>query len=297
MSDDRRLKVGVAQIHPALGDVEANLEKHVDWIERARGEGVELLVFPELSLTGYDLRGRSVDLAIEVEHPLQHGALRVIAEAAGEMFVVVGFIEEGFGAQLFNAGAVFHRGDQLFVHRKLNLANYGDMQEAKFFATGRYLEPFKLPKHFVGAMLLCSDCWNPALVHIAALHGATALIVPTNSSLDANSGDVTKPDRWDLVLRFYASLYGLPVIFCNRVGTEGNHTFWGGSRILDPFGEVQALASRDAEELLVVDIDLDAVKQARFLLPTVRDSNLDLIAREVDRLAQRVGVPRVVRDV
>lgn len=297
MSDDRRLRIGVAQIHPALGDLEGNLAKHLSWIERARTEGVELLVFPELSLTGYDLGDRSVEVAIEVVHPLADDVLRVIAEAAGDMFVVAGFIEEGFGAQLFNAGALFHQGEQIFVHRKLNLANYGDMQEAKFFAAGRYLEPFKLPKRFVGAMLLCSDCWNPALVHIAALHGATALIVPTNSSLDANSGDVTKPDRWDLVLRFYASLYGLPVIFCNRVGTEGGHTFWGGSRILDPFGEVAALASRDAEELLVADIDLDAVKRARFLLPTVRDSNLDLIVREVDRLAQRVGVPRVVRDL
>jgi predicted amidohydrolase len=295
MSDHRKLRVGAAQIEPALGDLSANLDKHLTWIERAREQGVELLVFPELSLSGYDMRDRVVDLAIEVHHPLEDDVLKVIAEAAGDMHVVAGFVEEGFGAQLFNSAALFHQGEQLFVHRKLNLANYGDMQEAKFFAEGRYLEPFRLPKRFLGAMLLCSDCWNPALVHIAALHGATALLVPTNSSLDEHSGDVSKPDRWDVVLRFYASLYGMPVIFCNRVGQEGGHRFWGGSRVLDPFGNVVTLGSRDAEELLLAELDLDEVKRARFLLPTVRDSNLDLIKREVDRLAERVGVPRVVR--
>jgi predicted amidohydrolase len=211
------------------------------------------------------------------------------------MFVVVGFVEEGYGAQFFNAAAVLRDGKLVFVHRKLNLANYGDMQEAKFFATGRYIEPFALAGRFVGAVLLCSDMWNPPLVHIAALHGATMLVVPTNSSLDSNSGDVSKPERWDTVLHFYASIYGLPIVFANRVGREGVHTFWGGSRIVDAFGNVVAQADGDAEQLISCAVSYDDVREARYKLPTVRDSNLGLIHREIQRLEQRIGVPALVR--
>ncbi|MCA9620288.1 MAG: hypothetical protein KC731_14800 [Myxococcales bacterium] len=294
---DRRLRVAIAQIEPVLGDLDANLDKHLEWIERAQEAEVDLIVFPELSLTGYDVGARVTELAIEVHAPLDHPVLRRIADAARDLHVVAGFVEEGFGAQLFNAAALFHRGEQLFVHRKLNLANYGDMQEAKLFAPGRYIEPFALPKRFTGAMLLCSDSWNPALVHIAALHGATVLIVPTNSSLDEKSGDVSKPGRWEVVLEFYASLYGLPVVFVNRVGRESGHTFWGGSRVLDAHGVELCRAPERGEHLLVAEISHQAVVDARFRLPTVRDSNLDLIKREIDRLAERVGVPRIVRDL
>ncbi|MEQ9495224.1 MAG: nitrilase-related carbon-nitrogen hydrolase [Deltaproteobacteria bacterium] len=295
MANNQTIRVAAAQIDPVLKDVKANLDKHLEWIERARAEGVELLVFPELSLSGYDVRDAAIDIAISVMDPLDDPTLVQIAEAAGDMYVVVGFVEEGFGAQIFNAAGVFHRGEQVFVHRKLNLANYGDMQEAKFFAAGRYMEPYELPKNFTGAILCCSDSWNPALVHIAALHGATMLTIPTNSSLDAESGDVSKPERWDTVLSFYATLYGLPVVFCNRVGREGVHTFWGGSRILDAHGNQIARAGADGEELIVAEIAQRDVREARFRLPTVRDSNLSLIHREIDRLAQRVGVPKVVR--
>ncbi len=295
MANEDTLKVAVAQMGPVLGDLEANLDKHLEYIEQARAQGVELLVFPELSLSGYDVRDKAIDLAIYVHDPLNDPILGKLAKAAGDMYVVAGFVEEGFGAQIFNSAAVFHRGEQVFVHRKLNLANYGDMQEAKFFAAGRYIEPFSLPKFFTGSILLCSDSWNPALVHIAALHGATMLIVPTNSSLDAESGDVSKPERWDTVLQFYASLYGLAVVFCNRVGREGIHTFWGGSRILDPHGVQVARAANEGEALLVADIHQRDVREARFRLPTVRDSNLSLIHREINRLETRVGVPKVVR--
>src|SRR5690606_13338599 len=136
------------------------------------------------------------------------------------------------------------------------------------------IEPFDLPGPFTGSILLCSDMWNPPLVHIAALHGATILLAPTNSSLDAGTGDATKPERWDLALRFYASLYGLPVAFCNRTGREGVHSFWGGSRILDAFGNVVAAAGGDHETLVVGELAYADVRKARHQLPTVRDSNL-----------------------
>lgn len=285
------MKTAVAQIDVALGDLDANVEKHLEYIARAREAGCKLLVFPELSLVGYRIGGHGHGTGISLDHP----AVRRLAVAAGEMFVVFGFMEAGFAAQFFNASALVRGGEVLFVHHKLNLANYGDMEEGKYFAPGRYVETFELGERFTGAILLCSDLWNPALVHLVALHGATLLLVPTNSSLDRSSGDFSKPAHWELFLRFYASIYGLPVLFANRLGEEDPHEFWGGSRILDASGNVVAQAEGE-EALLMADVEYDDVRRARFKLPTVRDSNLDLIHREVDRLYRRIGVPPMVRD-
>lgn len=284
------LRIAVVQLDVVPQDIEANLERHLEFIEQARAEGVDVLVFPELSLTGYRMRSHAVGM------PYNSAALARLAEAAGEMFVVAGFIEEGFAAQYFNSSAVVHEGRLVHLHRKLNLANYGDMDEGKYFATGRYLETFDVGSRFHAGVLICSDMWNPGLVHLAALHGATLLLVPTNSSIDAISGDDTKPGRWDIFLRHYSTIYGLPIAFANRVGVEDSFTFWGGSRIFDAFGNILARAERDDECLLVADLSYDDVCRARFELPTVRDSNLGLIQREIDRLASRLGVPERFRD-
>jgi N-carbamoylputrescine amidase len=288
------LRVAVAQIDVAPLDLETNLEHHLEVVERARAERVDVLVFPELSLTGYLVGERGYEIGIELSDPPTDPVVGRLAAAAGEMIVVAGFVEEGHGAQFFNTAAALQHGRLLHVHRKLNLANYGDMEEAKFFASGRYIESFRLEHPFFGSILLCSDMWNPPLVHIAALHGATILLVPTNSSLDERTSDFSKPGRWEMVLQFYASLYGLPIAFCNRIGREGTHTFWGGSRILDAYGSELARAG-EGEELLVAEVAYGDVRKARHALPTVRDSNLALIHREISRLADRVGVPEVVR--
>lgn len=285
------LRVGCAQIDVVPFDVMRNVETHRELIAEAREQDVSVCVFPELSLTGYSTGERSYELAMKPSDPV----LARLTEDAGDMFVIVGFIEEGYAAQFFNSAAVLRGGEVVFVHRKLNLATYGNLEEGKYFATGRYIEPFDLGDPFAGSILICADMWNPALVHLAALHGATVLLSPTNSALDSVSGAFSNPRGWEVVVSFYAMIYGLPVVMANRVGREDELVFWGGSRILGPRGEVLALASDEETTLLTADLSYDLIKRARFELPTVRDSNLALVEREIGRLAERVGVPQAYR--
>jgi predicted amidohydrolase len=91
-------------------------------------------------------------------------------------------------------------------------------------------------------------------------------------------------------------IYGLPLAMANRVGREGKLEFWGGSCILDPFGHVLAQADGDGEHLISAALDYQDLRRARYLLPTVRDSNLDLVLRESERLYQIIGVPESVRE-
>lgn len=291
MAVPSRLKVAVAQIDCVLGDRDANLRKHLAFIDEASSAGADVLLFPELSLTGYHLGMDTLRLAME----RQDSRLHEIADAATGITVVLGYVDEGPAAQLYNAAIVARDGQITFLHRKLNLPTYGNLEEGKLFAAGRYIETFPLDGPWRGSILICADLWNPALVHLAMVQGATLLLAPTNSAVDAVSSEFSNPHGWDLVLRFYAMMYGMPVAMANRVGVEKGARFWGGSRILDPFGKVIAQAEGEHEQLIVADIDYEAVREARFQLPTVRDSNLNLLHREIERVAATLGVPEIIR--
>jgi len=281
------LRVGAAQIDPTEADISDNLKKHFACIDEARDRGVELLVFPELSLTGYQLRSKTPDLAITRDDP----RLLDVAEHAGDMTVIAGFVEEGMAAQFYNAAAALRRGKVQFVHRKLNLATYGNLEEAKYFAKGRYIDVFVHDEPWIGAIFICADSWNPGLIHLAGLYGATLLAIPIASSIEAVGLDFSNPDGWQTALSFYGMLYGMPIVMANHCGSRDGETYWGGSRVIGPHGQTLAIGG-DSEEIVVADIDYNTVRQARFQLPTVRDSNLDLIHREIERLNNGLDVPR-----
>ena len=285
------MQVGVAQVDCELGDLRANADRHVARIREARAAGVELLLFPELSLSGYGLGARVLDTALSRDDPL----IGELAAVAPEMIVVLGFVEEGPAAQIYNAAVALHGGRPLFLHRKINLPTYGELEEGKLFAGGNYVETFATAPPWRHGVLICADLWNPSLVHLSMLHGATLLLVPVNSALDAVGGDFSNPEGWRRAVEFYAMIYGMPLIMANRVGREGEARFWGGSCIVDPSGRLLAEAGEE-ETLIRATLDFEHVRRARFCLPTVRDSNIGLVQREMNRLVEHIGVPTFVRD-
>jgi N-carbamoylputrescine amidase len=286
-----KITVGAAQITTVPEDIEANLETHLELIAQARAQGCDLLVFPELSLTGYTLSDQSFRLA----RSRHSKVIRQIAEASQDLTTQFGFIEEGPAAQYYNATLAVRDGEIHHLHRKVNLPSYGNLDENKHFATGRFMETANLDDTWRYAILICADAWNPALVHLAAMNGATLLSVPISSSINAVEGEFSNPNGWDLAVRFYAMMYGMPVVMTNRVGTEGSNHFWGGSAIIDAHGRIVTQAGDEAT-LLSAELDYSQVREARFHLPTVRDSNFALIQREVNRLSEVLGVPESVRE-
>lgn len=284
-----QLRVAIAQTSPVLGDVETNLQTHLFYIKEARKKRVQLILFPELSLTGYNLGEKNIEVSLWKDGP----SILTLAQAAGEMHVVIGFVEEGPAAQFYNSCAVVHQNEVVYLHRKLNLATYGNLEEGKYFGTGRYVETFMLTPPWRGSILICADVWNPALVYLAGLHGATILMAPTSSAVDSVSSEFSNLRGWDLATRYYAMIYGTPILMANRVGSEGNMTFWGGSQIIDPFGNPIATAENESEQLVVADLDYQLVRKARHQLPTVRDSNLALVSREIKRIEEYRGIPPI----
>ncbi|SDG56311.1 Predicted amidohydrolase [Onishia taeanensis] len=266
------LRVGAAQINATLGDVDANLERHLDMIAKARHAGLELLVFPELSLTGYGLGNQVIELACPAEDP----RLADLAQAAGDMQVVVGFVEEASPGEYYNALAICQHGALQAVHRKLNLPTYGGLEEGKLFTHGSELTHVPVRQGWSATSLICADLWNPGLVHAALLARPTVLCAPINSASGIVSDDFSNEQNWAINLQFYAMTYGTPVIMANRFGPEGGSHFWGGSRILGPRGDILALAE-DREMLIEARLSRTAIARARFELPTHRDADTPLV--------------------
>lgn len=263
------LTVGGAQIALAPGDVQANIQRHRQWIEDARSKSVDLLVFPELSLTGYQAAADAPQLAMGMDAP----ELIELANLSAGMTSVVGFIEEGEGAQFYNSVAVLRDGQVLSSHRKVNLPTYGQLEEGKYFAPGSRVQTHPLTSQWRYSTLICADVWNPDLVHRAALDGASLLIVPIASAAQAVNGDFSNPQGWQTASAFYSMMYAMPVVTVNSVGEGG---FYGGSAIYDSDGTRLAHAGSN-EELMIASVSYARLRECRFRLPTVRDARRCLL--------------------
>jgi predicted amidohydrolase len=280
VADDNLLRIAIAQIETVEHDLAAALERHRRLIAAAREAGVELLLFPELSLAGHDCIADGPALALGADDP----RLLELARLSGPMVTVLGLVEEAPGALFYDSAAALQEGRLRFLHRKVNLATYGSLEEGKLFAAGARIESFQVKGPWRAAILICADLWNPALPEIAALGGATLLLAPASSGIGAGGPDFDNPAGWELCLRWNALVLGTPIAMANRAGEGDRLRFWGGSRILDPFGRTLAEAGEAHDRLAVAELDYAAVRRARTLLPTLRDANPRLLHRELARL-------------
>jgi N-carbamoylputrescine amidase len=267
------LRVGLAQIDCKLGDVEANLARHLTWIAEARRQSVDLLVFPELSLTGYRLLHLTPRVALRVAGS---PVLAELAAAAGPMAVVAGLVEEDERGVLHNSAVLLKDGAPARVHRKIYLPTYGIFQEERFFGRGRRLGLTRLGGSQAG-ILICEDLWHSSLAGRLAVGGAKLLIIPSAGPGRIGPGDLPESqDSWELVTRSTALLNTCWVVYCNRVGWEEGSFYTGGSHIVRPGGELSVRAPLLEEHLLVSEIDLRDADRLRWQLPLIDDERTDL---------------------
>lgn len=268
-----RIRVGLAQVDARLADLDWNLAHHLEWIERARAEGVELLVFPELSLTGYRLLHLTTRVALQ---PAASPIVDRLRAAAPEMAIVVGCVEEDERGFLFNTALMLAGGEIAHVHRKLYLPTYGIFQEGRFFGEGRSLRLARLFGNPFG-VLVCEDFWHSDPAEKLARAGAKLLCV-TSASPGRVGPDPMPPSQeaWESLTRASALLNTCWVIYCGRVGWEEGTFYTGGSHIVRPGGEIMARAPYLDEHLLVAELDLREVDRLRWRLPILAAERSDI---------------------
>ena len=285
------LRIALAQIAPRLGALDANLERHRALLTEARDGGADLVVFPELGLTGYQLQ----DLAAEVAMRLDDPRLAELASWTGGLSAVVSFVEESADHRLFIAAALFEDGQLRHVHRKLFLPTYGLFDERRFFAQGDSLRAVPSQLGVGIGIGICEDFWHLSLPQLLALDGAQILInvssSPGRDLAAINEVGLGTATSWRTLMRTYAQLTTSFVVFCNRVGVDESISFWGGSEVIAPSGRALFSAPLYDEGLFMVDAALQDVRRERIALPLLRDERPELNVRELSRIiAERAGM-------
>lgn len=280
------IRLALVQMDTRLGDVDANLDRHLALINEAQAHDSDLILFPELSLTGYSLQ----DLVPEVAHrpdPTDPLFARLI-EASQGIDVVVGFVEQGRRHRFYISAAYLAEGEILHVHRKVYLPTYGLFEEGRFFAWGDQVRAFDTRFGRVG-ILICEDFWHASPPYLLWLDGADVfLFMSASPSRGLSQADSLDSARWvDRINQAYASLFTVFVAHSNRIGFEDGLRFGGRATVYDPAGDLTAAGPHQQETVAYATLDLGKIHRNRTRLPLLRDERAELMQRELRRIVSR----------
>lgn len=281
-------QITLAQTNPRLGDIGTNLEAHVEAIEAALAEQSDLIVFPELSLTGYFLRDQVFELAL----PLEAAPIQRLKELSRHISIAFGFVERAPDGRCYNSLAFLEEGRVLHVHRKVHLVTYGMFDDAREFAAGTRFEPVK-SKHGSFGLLLCEDLWHVSSAYLYYLANVEALIIasagPGRGVAKTGPGEPQGLESvaiWNTLLHATALNFQTWVVYANRVGWEDGILFAGASRVVDPFGRPLAELPEAEPGALVTRVESDSLTRARYITPLRRDEKPWIMEQALARLRE-----------
>ncbi len=267
------LVVALAQIATCPGQLRYNLAKHLAAVEDARTAGAHLVVFPELSLSGYLLAHGVLEHALRLDDP----RLDPLLKASRDIALLVGLpLREPHGG-VSNAAVLLERGEVRGVHRKLYLPTYGMFDEGRYFAPGPRLAPIACALGRFG-VLICEDAWHLSSAIILAHAGVDALLVVAGGPTELDSGgEPAGSRRWHWIMGATAVTTVSPVFFANRCGWEEGVLFGGRSWAVDGRGTSLAEPAPALDEALVLaPLSLAAVARTRTLIPIPVAERFDL---------------------
>jgi len=232
------MKIALSQISPKLSP--DNLDKHLEFISKTNAD---LVIFPELSMNGYKIKDALLEDAFSVDF---------FEKLSFEKDVV-------FGAAIRKSGKIYNSalylGEKIFIHHKVHLPTYGVFEEGRFFFKGDSFSVFDT-KFGKTTMFVCEDVFSKDALNFAALQKPDLIIVIAASpAREFKDGKLLIEEQWDALLKSMAILSGGYVLFCNRVGFEDGLGFWGGSRVINPKGEIEKKAAYFEEELIECELN------------------------------------------
>lgn len=277
------MKIALAQINTRLGDLQANLTKHLDYINQAISQNAHLVVFPELSLTGYILQDLvpSVSIRLDEENP----TFSTLLQASRAIDIVFGFVEEDRRHRYYIAAAYLSGGGIVHIHHKGYLPTYGLFDEARFFARGDQVRAFDTRLGRLG-MLICEDFWHISSPYLLWLDGAEMMVfISASPSHGLSDAPRLETATWvEHIHQTYAGMFTCFVASTNRVGYEDGINFWGGASVHAPDGSLLVSAPDQMEALTFAEIDLNQIRRTRARLPLLRDERPEMVLKELERM-------------
>lgn len=273
--------MAVAQIRPRLGDLKWNMEHHLETAESAADKGAHLVLFPELSLTGYSVRDLNAELCLSVNDKF----FEPLRSLSKRISIVAGTIIHDETGGIRN-GVIYFEDDSIkSVHYKVYLPTYGIFEEQRYFLPGKKVETFSTKFGKLG-LLICEDLWHISLPYILAVQGAKLILASAASPTRLGGEEEVHPGQRinSEQHKSLARLLSIYIAFTNRVGFEDGVNFWGGSEVVSPHGEVLLSAKLFDEDIACTEIDLAEVDRARLFARHFLDEDPELLVSHLRAL-------------
>ncbi len=245
----KTLRIALAQINSTVGDLDGNASKIIDYMKKAEEADAQIVAFPELAITGYPPE----DLLLKpqfIEDNLN--ALKKVQANVGDIIAIIGFVDKR--DDIYNAAAIIYNKKLIDTYHKIYLPNYGVFDEYRYFQAGTRYPIYQVGDAWIG-INICEDIWYPeGPTRIQALAGAEVVI-----NISASPYHIGKGSFRENMLSVRASDIAIIVAYLNAVGGQDELVFDGGSAIFDQNGTIIARGKQFEEDLIVLDLDLEAV--------------------------------------
>ena len=273
------MKIAAAQISSVLGNLEKNIEHHLKYCDEAIKNKTDMIVFPELSLTGYSLKDINFTIAVNIA---KTKLLDKLKEKSKKISIICGLAEEDENFAIYNSGILISDGEIKFSHRKIYPPTYGLFEEFRYFSRGNECRAYNTKFGKIG-LLVCEDLWHLSLPYTVAMDGAQIItgIASSPTRLSVNTDKFKNYEINSEHHRTYARILSTYFVFSNRVGFEDGINFWGGSEIVDPFGNVLSAAKLFDEDMIYADINFEEVRRARHQARHFLDEDIDLTVKNL----------------
>lgn len=286
----KNLRISIAQMAPSLLDVRANLERILRFMEEASSGGSDLLVLPEMALTGYGIEGALEDQGVRARLSRRtRTALSSIRTASARLGLdVVVSYPLIFRTRTFIAAEYVEKGRKNALHRKINLCNYGHYSEHLHFDAGNRptLARTRLG-HF--GLLVCEDIWHAANGIVETLSGAEVLLVPAAPCVLSEEAGPANLEQWETITKATAFLQTSYLALATRVGMEGQNRFLGGSHLVSPEGGVVHRMPLYEEGISQVKIDRELLSEVRKKRPLLSNERVTIYANAFRKIARERG--------
>ncbi len=283
------MKIRALQFCPVLGSIRGNLDFHLSALQKAASAGIDLVVFPELSLSGYQLKDLIRECALRPDSP----EIKELSDMSRTVSFILGAPYEDPPGIFYNCALFFSGGRLRHLHRKVQLPNFGIFEEKMIFRAGSTFLPFKAGELQAG-ILICREILFPTYAYLYFLQGVELLIGISNSpqrGIGGQSG-FSSFALWETMGELFSRFFHFNYLFVNRTGFEEGIGFGGGSFFAAPGSGITSRAAYVEDSVLDISLDPLAVRRARIAGNYLRDEDPGIVLRELQRITgDKNGLP------
>jgi predicted amidohydrolase len=267
-------KIALAQISCIQGEKKENLRKMARTAAKARKQGADLVIFPELSLTGYVVRDQIYELAERIPGPSTRRVERIAKETRTHIIFGMPELSEKTQATLYNTAVFISPNGFVGKYHKMYLPTHSVFEEKRYFRPGYQITALDTELGKIG-LIICYDVYFPEVTRLTRLKGAQMIVC-----ISASPG--VRRTFFEILTAARAIENTAFLAFVNLVGVEDGLQFWGGSRLIGPNGKILAQATYDEEDLVVSEVNYADIRPIETFVPTLRDLRPELF----DKLKQ-----------